>query len=115
MGWLFPGVAESIVGLLLCCVMGIVQCLSILRHLVIAPVRNNKKLPMGDSPAADVIRRRDVHAHDDYRYPYSNAISLLEIYKTLPCQNGSTPGRRTLRSVWPGETTARRVLQFHGP
>ena len=50
---------------------------SILLHLVIAPVRNNKKLPMGDSSAADMIRRRDTHAHDDYRYPWGRVLGAL--------------------------------------
>ena len=77
-GGLFLGVAETIVGLLLCCIMGIVQCLfNLTSFLVIAPVRNNKKLPMGDSSAADMIRRRDTHAHDDYRYPWGRVLGAL--------------------------------------
>ena len=37
---LFVGVAETVVGWLVCCGMGIVQCLFkfVLRHMVIAPV-----------------------------------------------------------------------------
>ena len=43
----FLGVTETIVDLLLCCSVGFVQCLFnlLLRHLVIGPICNTKKLP----------------------------------------------------------------------
>ena len=39
---MFLGVAETIVASLLCCGVGIVQCLQ--RHLVIAPIDNTLKV-----------------------------------------------------------------------
>ena len=45
--WLFLGVVETIVGLLLCCSVSTVQCISnVLYYVISASIPNSKKLPL---------------------------------------------------------------------